>query len=620
MDVKCERCNTEYEFDDALVSERGTTVRCTECGHQFKVRRAGTEKAVADAQNDGESGDRWTVQTALGQQLTFLTLRELQRAILAKRVVRRDMLLHGGSPPRPLGSIAELEPLFESRTSGQNPSTAAPPVERVITAPILLAAADAPPDSLKRTAPWGSELPPAVQPAGNPPRATDTLRPLARSEASPSPLNELTPSSSAGAFAPPTLWHPKAQGRAPVRAPEWQRGQARGPSPLPGHQDDAEEVRAPFHSSSDEAADGIPGRRRVGGWVVAVALLLSVGVAGWVVAKPYMLARAGGVASELDTRVEPSLKNGELALADGDLDRAQEQFDKASALTARDPRVLRDEARVAVARADIPWLKLRLLSPEASEEVRATKVQLDERVARARLAADAALAAAPDDPAALRSKIDALRMLGEQGTARTYVTKILGQTSQPDTAYVLAALDLAEAAPLWTTVLDRLRLAAGAEGNVGRARAALIYALMKSGKPGEAKSELAKLDGLALPYPLAPNLHAFVEREEPPFAIPSASNGRASQPTTSARREPPQRPAPLAAQTGGAASGAGGIPADSPSAMQAASRAIHRGDWNRAKQIYEAVVARNPNDSEALAGIGDVARAQGDLSHRDRRL
>ncbi|HEX4446376.1 MAG TPA: zinc-ribbon domain-containing protein, partial [Polyangiaceae bacterium] len=77
MDVQCERCKTEYEFDDALVSGRGTTVRCTTCGYQFKVRRAeGT---------DG-TGDRWLVKTAGGQQFTFLTLRELQRAILAQQV------------------------------------------------------------------------------------------------------------------------------------------------------------------------------------------------------------------------------------------------------------------------------------------------------------------------------------------------------------------------------------------------------------------------------------------------------------------------------------------------------------------------------------------------------
>ena len=56
MYVQCERCKTEYDFDDALVSERGTTVKCTQCGHQFKVRRA--------AAPDG-GADRWVVTTVL---------------------------------------------------------------------------------------------------------------------------------------------------------------------------------------------------------------------------------------------------------------------------------------------------------------------------------------------------------------------------------------------------------------------------------------------------------------------------------------------------------------------------------------------------------------------------
>src|SRR5580704_11711977 len=108
MDVQCERCKTEYEFDDALVSGRGTTVRCTSCGHQFKVRRAA---------GDDATGDRWLVKTANGHQFTFVTLRELQRAILAHQVSKNDLLRRAGSPPRPLGSISELEPFFEGRTT-----------------------------------------------------------------------------------------------------------------------------------------------------------------------------------------------------------------------------------------------------------------------------------------------------------------------------------------------------------------------------------------------------------------------------------------------------------------------------------------------------------------------
>ena len=43
MDVRCNRCATEYEFDDALISERGTTVKFTNCGYQFKVFPTGSQ-------------------------------------------------------------------------------------------------------------------------------------------------------------------------------------------------------------------------------------------------------------------------------------------------------------------------------------------------------------------------------------------------------------------------------------------------------------------------------------------------------------------------------------------------------------------------------------------------
>ncbi|HEV3192449.1 MAG TPA: zinc-ribbon domain-containing protein, partial [Polyangiaceae bacterium] len=106
MDVQCERCRTEYEFDDALVSGRGTTVRCTNCGHQFRVRRPDAGPSVVD---------RWTVTTAGGEELAFFSLRELQNAISSERVGRADVLVHGSTSPRALGSIAELAPFFVGR-------------------------------------------------------------------------------------------------------------------------------------------------------------------------------------------------------------------------------------------------------------------------------------------------------------------------------------------------------------------------------------------------------------------------------------------------------------------------------------------------------------------------
>src|SRR3954447_7394210 len=112
MEITCKRCQTEYEFEDALVSERGTTVRCTNCGEQFKIYRP---------QSAGGAPERWVVHRRDGRELVFMNLRDLQRAITNMQVGRYDELTRGSGPPRPLGSIAELEPFFVGRL-GQSPS------------------------------------------------------------------------------------------------------------------------------------------------------------------------------------------------------------------------------------------------------------------------------------------------------------------------------------------------------------------------------------------------------------------------------------------------------------------------------------------------------------------
>src|ERR1019366_1179909 len=156
-----------------------------------------------------------------------------------------------------------------------------------------------------------------------------------------------------------------------------------------------------------------------------------------------------------------------------------------------------------------------------------------------------------------------------------YVPKITAQASQPETAYVLAALDLAETDPLWTTVIDRLRLAAAGEGNAGRARAALVYALAKSGDAVGAKAELAKLDALTRPYPLLPQLHAFVDRAP---TKPSVDGGVAANvPHIDVSALPLQAPPPAAG--GGSGGGASESPEWDTAAggMKAAAQAIRKG-------------------------------------------
>jgi predicted Zn finger-like uncharacterized protein len=131
MDVTCPRCQTDYEFDDALVSERGTTVKCTNCGHQFRVFRPRAGAGVV------ATPELWRIERRSGEPLELRSLVELQRAIRAGRVSRDDLLRRGEAAPRRVGDIPELEPFFPAVRAEtnhtqplptiQHPSAPAPP-------------------------------------------------------------------------------------------------------------------------------------------------------------------------------------------------------------------------------------------------------------------------------------------------------------------------------------------------------------------------------------------------------------------------------------------------------------------------------------------------------------
>ncbi|HLK40675.1 MAG TPA: tetratricopeptide repeat protein [Polyangiaceae bacterium] len=373
--------------------------------------------------------------------------------------------------------------------------------------------------------------------------------------------------------------------------------------------------RYPSWNDADEYAPPVP-RRRAGGWVVALAMLAAVGLLGWAVYKRYMALHTGAVSEAatvaVDGRLTAFLEGGDQALTEGNLEVAQGDFDRASALSEKDPRVLIGEARVAVAKAEVPWLRLYLLQPTATDAIRVTKAELADHVSVARRYADEATAAKPADARALRAKIDALRMAGQTDAARDAASKLGDPPLPPETSYTLAALELTRAEPAWPGVIERLRSSAAAEGAVGRARAALVYALAKSGDAADAKAELAKLDGMARPYALSPDLHAFLTRDVSSATAPAASDSSGPPPAIVTPAAPaqlgragasPARAAPIA---GDGARGSAHTP------VQAAVEAVRARDFERARQIYAGILARDPTDSEALTGLGDVARMQGD--------
>lgn len=135
MDVRCTKCGIEYEFDDAKVTAAGVTVKCTSCGHVFKVKRE--ESSVLSSSPSfgplpGSKGDgaEWMVKRVDGQVFRFKELTTLQKWIVERKVGRDDEISKTGKTWKRLGEIAELASFFQvvdaANAAGASSGTSSP--------------------------------------------------------------------------------------------------------------------------------------------------------------------------------------------------------------------------------------------------------------------------------------------------------------------------------------------------------------------------------------------------------------------------------------------------------------------------------------------------------------
>lgn len=126
MDVRCERCKTQYDLDDSRISETGVTVQCTTCHHVFVVKKKALVVTVPVSPSSAEPAAQslppasaapgareWRLRQPSGNTFTFKDLTTLQKWIVERKVSRDDEISLTGETWKRLGDIAELATFFQ---------------------------------------------------------------------------------------------------------------------------------------------------------------------------------------------------------------------------------------------------------------------------------------------------------------------------------------------------------------------------------------------------------------------------------------------------------------------------------------------------------------------------
>jgi predicted Zn finger-like uncharacterized protein len=116
MDIRCERCFTEYELEDESVSEAGTSVQCTSCSYTFTVRRpprAELQAVITPTPVATPTSADWLLETEKGQVHRLRELSALHQWIVERKVTRLDRISRTGQSWKRLEEIVELKPFFD---------------------------------------------------------------------------------------------------------------------------------------------------------------------------------------------------------------------------------------------------------------------------------------------------------------------------------------------------------------------------------------------------------------------------------------------------------------------------------------------------------------------------
>jgi len=610
MDVTCDRCSTEYEFEETLVSPRGTTVKCTQCGHLFKVYRP--EASL----NPQLLGGHWTVRRVDGSSHQLSSLGDLTRLIAEGTFSRDDEVSRTGKAWRRLGDVEELESFF-AEADRRGPSRA----RKSTQGPVLGLSVQAKPAAV---AEWATNRPSEAAPsalARNSPfassRASDPQEP--RRVGSPPPNSEPAPAQGNDDDEVATAQRALPARGAPASSPPLVALATAASSPqltsLPLAQAHAQ--AAPAKASLPTAAgaarplrviespdlddrDGVDPAPRSSLWLWLFAVLSTgLAVSTWLL-WPMPASQAKRAAIE-----DPSGQF--LARADAaflthrieHFEHAITDYIKALAFHESDAHVLSSLSRVYAV-----WAQEILYSMQADEhepdktkntptraDWAANSTHVEKLSEQAKLYAETAARKNPGNTEAEVALSDALRLTGNLVSARSELDRARASERDPsaETLRVAALLSIDEAGGDARAGLSLAAQAVAKDPDLVRSQVLLARSLAADGDVQGARYHLRLVTTRDRDNPSALSVEKLIERlDEPNSAAADAASKNASD---------------AAAPQFENLSHEGYI--------SRGQTYLEAGQVSSAKRMFEQALFIRPNSSQAHAGLGYVALEKG---------
>jgi tetratricopeptide (TPR) repeat protein len=296
------------------------------------------------------------------------------------------------------------------------------------------------------------------------------------------------------------------------------------------------------------------------------------------------------------------LQGAREALRTGDLALAHENLQSSQAPGAHDARWATLTARYDIMRADMNWLAVRLADPSDTSRLESLQRELSENVSQSNKALGEVERVVTDTDL-VAARLDAQRISGETEKARQASVTLEGSNLSPDLAYALAGVELVQPKPRFKEIFEWLGQARAIDSGLGRAPVMLVLACVAGNRMENAQAEIQRLKLSSRSHPLLAEVEAFVKR--------AADNAVATHPGNLV--------------DGGIAAVARAAEAEALAEvtregdfrirLRRAAEALGRNELTRAEQLFRSVLAEHPKDTEALAGLGDVARRHGNVAN-----